>query len=135
MEWMLMPLKRYFDFQGRSQRMEYWMFVLFQTIVMIGLALIAAVFGAFDDDGQSTLGTVFLGLMVLVYLGAFFIPTLACQVRRFHDQDKSGWFILLGFIPYVGGLITLIFMCLDGTQGPNRFGPDPKKPYDENVFA
>lgn len=64
-----------------------------------------------------------------------FIPGLAVQVRRFHDQDKSGWFILLGFIPYIGGLILFVFMCLEGTRGPNRFGPDPKDPYSEDVFA
>ena len=66
-----------------------------------------------------------IGIFVLGYL-AIFIPMLAVQVRRFHDQDLSGWFILLGFIPYLGGLIMLVFMCIDGTPGPNRFGPDPK---------
>ena len=53
------------------------------------------------------------------------MPAIAVQVRRFHDQDKSGWFVLLGLIPYVGGLIVLVFMCLPGTPGPNRFGPRP----------
>ena len=56
------------------------------------------------------------------------------QVRRFHDQDKSGWFVLLGFIPIVGGLIVLVFMLLEGTKGPNRFGPDPKGAGDTSVF-
>jgi len=54
------------------------------------------------------------------------IPNLAVQVRRFHDQDKSGWFVLLGLIPYIGGLILLVFMLFEGTRGSNRFGEDPK---------
>lgn len=57
---------------------------------------------------------------------AAFIPAIACQVRRFHDQDKPGWYLLLGLIPFVGGIIVLVFMCLEGTRGPNQFGPDPK---------
>jgi uncharacterized membrane protein YhaH (DUF805 family) len=64
-------------------------------------------------------------LLALLYLGLF-IPTLAAQVRRFHDQDLSGWFALLGFIPNLGWLVMIIFMSIDGTAGPNRFGPDPK---------
>ena len=63
---------------------------------------------------------------------ALFIPSLAVQIRRFHDQDKSGWFVLLAFIPYVGGLIVLVFMCIEGTPGPNRFGSDPKDPRNLN---
>jgi len=75
-------------------------------------------------------------LLILLYL-ALFIPWLAVQVRRFHDQDMSGWFVLLQFIPYVGGLIMLVFMCIDGTPGPNRFGADPKALRDghANIFA
>jgi uncharacterized membrane protein YhaH (DUF805 family) len=77
------------------------------------------------------LGIVILGVF---FLGTF-IPSLAVQVRRFHDQDKSGWFILLNFVPYVGGLIVFVFMCLEGTRGPNRFGADPKDPNSAEVFA
>jgi uncharacterized membrane protein YhaH (DUF805 family) len=72
-----------------------------------------------------------LGIVPLMLLGLFglalFIPSIAVQVRRFHDQDRTGWLILLGLIPYVGGLIVLVFMCLPGTRGTNRFGPDPKE--------
>jgi uncharacterized membrane protein YhaH (DUF805 family) len=139
MEWMIMPLKRYADFSGRSRRKEYWMFVLFQILLLVPLMLVAALFTApvtapapDSADPMSSIGVL---ILVLVYLAVFFIPGLAVQVRRFHDQDKSGWFILLGFIPYLGGLILLVFMCIEGTRGPNRFGPDPKDPYAEDVFA
>jgi uncharacterized membrane protein YhaH (DUF805 family) len=127
MEWMIMPLKRYADFSGRSCRQEYWMFILLTVLVYaVGVIFLIAVMGSSTDKGaMGTIGGVGIILLVLLFLGLF-IPTLAVQVRRFHDQDMSGWMVLLQFIPYVGGLIIFVFMCLDGTAGPNRFGPDPK---------
>ena len=55
-----------------------------------------------------------------------FLPELAVAVRRLHDQDQSGWLVLIGLIPFIGPIAFIVFMCLEGTQGPNRFGPDPK---------
>jgi uncharacterized membrane protein YhaH (DUF805 family) len=121
MEWMLLPLKRYADFQGRSRRREYWLFTLALILVVTPVALFAGVTGA-DNGTGSSIGLMLLGAIML----AVFIPSLAVQVRRFHDQNRSGWFVLLGLIPYLGGLIVLVFMCLPGTPGPNRFGEDPK---------
>ena len=132
MEYMWLPIKRYFDFSGRSRRKEYWMFVLFQIIALAVLFVIGGVFGAFNEPADD-FATVWVVLIGLVYLVLFFIPSISVQVRRFHDQDKSGWMILLGFIPYIGGLIVLVFMCLDGTPGPNRYGEDPKG-VDTSVF-
>lgn len=149
MDWMLMPLRRYADFSGRSRRKEYWMFFLLQMIVYaIGLALIFAGMPWDDFAAQQAgayvtpteaqapgplfwAGSVFLGLWVLGTL----VPNIAVHVRRFHDQDKSGWMYLLGFIPYIGGLIVLVFMFLEGTRGPNRFGPDPKGTGEADIFA
>ena len=135
MEYMIMPLKRYADFSGRSRRKEYWMFVLFQILVLVPLAVLFVAFGGPGDDPSDPFGGITLLIISVLYLLVFLIPGIAVQVRRFHDQDKSGWFILLGFIPYVGGIILFVFMCLEGTRGPNRFGPDPKDPYSEDVFA
>lgn len=140
MEWMLMPYRRYADFSGRSQRKEYWMFALFQFIVAMVLLAIMFVGGmgsVNEMTGQAEPGTLFyigIGLLVIFGIGSF-IPSLAVSVRRFHDQDKSGWFLLLQLIPYIGGIIVLVFMCLDGTRGPNRFGPDPKDPTRADVFS
>jgi uncharacterized membrane protein YhaH (DUF805 family) len=130
MEWMLMPYRRYADFSGRSRRKEYWMFTLFLVIVYAVLAtlLFAGGFSLDPTSGEPSLGALGWlagGLFALFALGSL-VPTLAVIVRRLHDQDKSGWFILLQFIPYVGGIIIFVFMCLDGTRGENRFGPDPK---------
>ncbi len=129
MNWMLMPLRRYADFSGRSRRTEYWMFTLGYVIALVVLGILMAIGGALSDsNGVSGLSVTAIAVLGIVVL-ALFIPSLAVQVRRFHDQDKSGWFVLLGFIPYIGGLIVIVFMCLPGTVGDNRFGPDPKNPY------
>jgi uncharacterized membrane protein YhaH (DUF805 family) len=136
---MFLPLKRYADFSGRSRRMEYWMFTLLQVIVFILYAILAGGLGfaAANGDTGTAAGLGGLSIILIVYCLAIFIPSLAVQVRRFHDQNKSGWMVLLGFIPGIGGLIVLVFMCLDGTPGPNRFGPDPKAPDGDlhDVFA
>lgn len=135
MEWMLMPLKRYADFEGRSRRKEYWMFTLGVILAAIVLIVLLALIGGFGSADGSGPGGLMIGVLAIAYL-AILVPSIAVQVRRFHDQDKSGWFVLLNFIPYVGGIITFVFMCIEGTRGPNRFGPDPKNSGDhlESVF-
>ena len=134
-----MPYRRYVDFSGRSRRMEYWMFTLFQFIVSAVL-LVAILSGAArpDENGIVTdqadpLFYVGFILMMIFVLGSF-IPALAVTVRRLHDQDKSGWWILIQVAPF-GGLILLIFMLLEGSFGENRFGYDPKGRAESDVFA
>lgn len=148
MHWMLLPLKRYVDFSGRSRRMEYWMFALFTVIVY---AVCAALMfgGGFDfealanDTIPTEPGVVFwlgAGLLGLFGLGIL-IPSIAVNVRRLHDRDMSGWwylgFIVLSNIPLLGIIIAiayLVVMFLPGTPGPNRFGEDPKDPTQASVF-
>lgn len=137
-DWMLMPYRRYADFSGRSRRMEYWMFTLLNFIVVA--VLLALTFGGMSGlmtSSEPQMGALsYVGIILFLVWGlATIIPGIAVTVRRFHDQDKSGWFYLLAFIPYVGGLIVFIFMLLEGTRGPNRFGPDPKDPSSANVFS
>lgn len=119
-EWMTMPLKRYADFSGRSRRKEYWMFVLGCVIVAIVLSIVEGILGM-----SGMVGGIY-GPLTTLFVLAIIIPSIAVQVRRFHDQDKSGWFVLLGLIPILGSLAVLVFMLLEGTNGPNRFGSDPK---------
>ena len=169
MEYMFMPLKRYADFSGRSRRMEYWMWVLFQSLLYLALwvvffALAGAAILSGDLEGAFAAGisiVVFALIYVVVWL-AFLVPSLAVTVRRLHDTNRSGWwiggFILaylgltvvnvammgvaaqspesLGAVGAVYGIIglaifgyaitLLVFLFLDGTPGPNRYGPDPK---------
>lgn len=113
MEWMLLPLKRYADFSGRSRRKEYWLYILGLWIAIIVASIVDGMLGL-----TGMVARVYGPLTALVYLGTI-IPTIAVAVRRVHDSDKSGWFVL---VP----IYNLILMFLDGTRGPNRFGPDPK---------
>ena len=129
LDWMMMPLKRYTDFAGRSRRKEYWMFLLGVIIAAIILGIVEGILGL-----SGMVGGVY-GPLTTLFLLAIIIPSIAVQVRRFHDQDKSGWFVLLSLIPFVGGLIVLVFMFLEGTKGPNRFGPDPKDPGSAETFS
>ena len=119
-----MSYKRYADFSGRSQRMEYWLFSLFFWGVIIAIMALAELSGALGESEEppSLPFVIPLALFIL----ASFIPSVAVTVRRLHDQDKSGWFYLLSFIPYVGGIILFVLMCIGGTRGPNRYGPDPR---------
>jgi uncharacterized membrane protein YhaH (DUF805 family) len=111
MNWYLKVLKNYAGFEGRARRTEYWMFVLFSFIFSVVLAII---------DGVA--GTIALQLL---YTLAVLIPSIAVAIRRLHDQDKSGWLLLLLFIPILGWLALLILYCLPGTSGDNKYGPDP----------
>ena len=113
--WMLLPLKRYADFEGRSSRKDFWMFLLFTNLVAAALFVFGAVVS--PDLG--------VGFLLLGVLGVL-LPFIAVQVRRFHDQGKSGWFALFNLIPYVGILVILVFMLLEGTAGENQYGADPK---------
>jgi len=129
LDWMLLPLRRYADFTGRSRRKEYWLFVL-------GI-FIATMLLSFVEGLAGLSGMVFgvYGPLTTILLLGVIIPSIAVQVRRFHDQDKSGWFCLIALIPFIGGIVVLVFMCLEGTRGPNRFGADPKDPAGAEVFA
>ena len=141
MEWMILPYKRYFDFSGRSQRKEYWLFTLLWVLVLFafGALMLAGIPWGQIQAGKPSpvpgpllwVGGALIGLFVLGSI----IPSIAVTVRRFHDQNLSGWFYLLGFIPSVGGIVIIVFMCLDGTTGDNRFGSDPKERGLDNIFS
>ncbi|MFV0643223.1 MAG: DUF805 domain-containing protein [Sphingomonadaceae bacterium] len=145
MEWMILPYKRYADFNGRSRRMEYWMFTLFSFLMgmfFVALILAGLPWDSINADGSESTTPpqfsplFFVGIMLyfVFWLGTI-VPALAVLVRRFHDQDKSGWMLLLYLVPYAGPIIIFVFMCLDGTKGENRFGPDPKDPDRADIFA
>lgn len=129
MNWYLKVLKQYVDFSGRARRTEYWMFTLFNLVVEVILGFIdrALGFGAFN--GSTSNGVAFsasLGLLGGLYSLAVLLPSLGVAVRRLHDTNRSGWWLLIGLIPFIGGIVLLVFFVLEGTRGPNRFGNDPK---------
>jgi uncharacterized membrane protein YhaH (DUF805 family) len=107
-------VRNYIGFSGRAARSEFWFWFLFAVLVSIATQFL----DGFLFDQQ-------FGLLSGIAALALFLPGLAVSVRRLHDRDKSGWFILLYFIPLIGFIILLIWYCTRGTVGPNRFGPDP----------
>lgn len=115
MSWYLAVWKSYAVFDGRARRSEFWYFTLFNLIALIVLAIIGRAFGS---SGSSVL----IGL----YLLASFLPGLAVTVRRLHDTNRSGWLVLLSFIPLIGSIVLLVFEAQNGTPGPNAYGPNPK---------
>jgi uncharacterized membrane protein YhaH (DUF805 family) len=112
MNWYLGVLKKYADFSGRARRKEFWMFVLFNFIIAVVLSVV---------DG-------FIGIPILggIYTLAVLIPSIAVGARRFHDIGKSGWWQLIGLIPFIGVLILIIFFVMDSNPGDNKYGPNPK---------
>lgn len=133
--WMLLPLRRYAQFSGRSCRKEYWHYVLFLVICLIVLSVIETMLGLGTTErwaesvepgfgysaGASHNGGPLMGLFALATL----IPSLAVGVRRLHDTDRSGWWLLIGLIPLIGAIVLLVFYVEKGTVGTNRFGEDP----------
>ena len=124
MEWYLKVMRdNYANFSGRARRKEYWMFVLVQTIVMIGLMILDSVLGLDFELKGISLG---YGYLYLIGLIVHFIPSLAVLVRRLHDVGKSGWFYFIFLIPLIGVLWLLVLYCTEGQKQDNKWGPDPK---------
>lgn len=126
------PFRRMFDFRGRARRRDYWLFVAWQVPVLIVVFLVTNLV-------LGTAGTLILApeLMIygtLAYTAVFGLPVLALQVRRLHDSDKHGWWVLVGFIPYLGLGWLLFLMAQQGTWGPNRYGPDPRQLWEGDLF-
>lgn len=132
---MFEPLGKYATFRGRARRKEYWLWQLFLVLLFTALTmwLIGTVGpiepGATPEEVSALLetapGAMLPATLVALASIGLFLPSLAVSVRRLHDSDKSGWWLLLG-LTAIGGLVLLIFYLLDGTAGPNRHGPDPK---------
>jgi uncharacterized membrane protein YhaH (DUF805 family) len=118
MDWYLMAWQKYAQFSGRSRRKEYWMFTLIHTalyIVLWGSAILA----------KPSWLSLPLALICLLYALAAVVPGIACTVRRLHDTGRSGWWILLSFVPLIG-LAVVVLLALDSEPGPNQYGPSPK---------
>jgi uncharacterized membrane protein YhaH (DUF805 family) len=137
---MFEPLRKYATFRGRARRLEYWSFQLLVALLFTGLtiwflgALGPDATQAWDPTDMAKMQELLAAspgaslpanLIAFLSLGLV-LPSLAVSVRRLHDSDKSGWWLLLG-LTAIGGLVLFIFYLLDGTRGPNRHGPDPKE--------
>jgi uncharacterized membrane protein YhaH (DUF805 family) len=104
-----------FQFDGRINRAKFWAGV---GALIVGYFVIAILFSAIDSGAVR-------GILGILYL-AFIWPSLAISIKRWHDRDKSGWWVLIGFVPLIGGIWALIETgFLEGTKGPNQYGLDP----------
>lgn len=161
MHWMILPYRRYFDFSGRSRRLEYWWFFVFFVVAFVVLVIAAVAAGvstanAISANPDRLLREAGVGLWTLIgIVGLFFvgslIPMIAVQVRRLHDLGVSGWWYLayligsnaLQAVPDLGSnlsslasLCWIAWMFFPGTTGPNKYGDDPKNPVGlGSVFA
>ena len=120
MNWFLVAVKqKYADFTGRATRSEYWYFVLFYLLLSAGLMFVDALLGWFNSE----LG---IGVLSGIYTLALMIPSLSVTVRRLHDTGRSAWWLLLGLVPIIGGIVLLVFFVQDSRDGVNGYGPNPK---------
>ncbi len=127
--WYAQVMRRYVGFGGRARRREFWSFALVNFAIVLVLAFGAGLTGGITNVGghpNFTPGSsIFYGLYVL-YTLAVLIPSLAVSVRRLHDTGRSGFWLLLAFVPIIGGLVLLVFYALDSQPGENQYGPNPK---------
>jgi uncharacterized membrane protein YhaH (DUF805 family) len=113
--WKLVVIERYAQFDGRARRAEYWWFWLANLIVFAILLALAA-------------ASSFFYILYAIYALGVIIPNIAVGIRRLHDTDRSGWWLLLPLIPFVGFIILLVFLLQDGTRGLNQYGASDKYP-------
>ncbi len=114
LSWYIGALKKYAIFNGRSRRLEYWVFTLISGLIVAGLSYADASMGNYPP------------LLSALYGLAVLIPAIAVTVRRLHDTDRSAWWLLIIIVPGIGQLVLLIFMLMGGKPERNQYGPDPK---------
>ncbi len=119
MSWYLEVLKKYAVFSGRARRKEYWYFFLFNVLITIVLLVIDGMTGTLDAAAG-------IGLLGSIYALAVGIPALAVSVRRLHDTDRSGWWLLIILVPLIGVIVILVFTVQDSKPGENQYGSNPK---------
>lgn len=119
MQWYLKVIRNYVGFSGRARRTEFWMFALINFLITLVLAFLDGMLGLTNMETG-------MGLLQGVYSLAVLLPSLAVAVRRLHDTGRSGWWLLIAFIPVVGWIVLLVFYCLDSQPGDNAHGPNPK---------
>ena len=120
MNWYLKVLNDFRDFSGRARRKEYWMFILFNIIFGALTAGLDNILGLYNYEYGS-------GPINGIYNLILLIPAIAVAVRRLHDIGKSGWMLLVVFIPLIGAIWLIVLFVREGDLGPNEYGPNPKE--------
>lgn len=127
MKWFIKAFRQYADFSGRASRQEFWMFVLFNLLFAMAWAFVAGLLtgllgDSFDHDSDRL---IFMYKLIAIYYAVTAVPAMAVGVRRLHDTGRSGWWMLIGLVPLVGGIWLIVLMCSDDNPGDNRYGSPP----------
>jgi uncharacterized membrane protein YhaH (DUF805 family) len=117
--------RNYVNFSSRASRSEYWYFVLFMVLVYLVMFMLDRVLDTDSDSMPALILTLAVAVVFIVVALGLILPSISIAVRRLHDLNRSGWWYLLNLIPLVGPIILLVWFCMRGTVGRNRFGPDP----------
>ena len=126
MEWYVEVLRKYAVFDGRARRKEYWMYTLFNILIGVAYMIVATLAIALLGHSDNPSAAMLIFAPLWLYALAVFIPGLAVTVRRLHDSGRSGWWFLIAFVPFIGSIALLVFMCLDSEPGANLHGLNPK---------
>lgn len=126
MKWFIKAFRQYAGFSGRASRQEFWMFVLFNLLFAMAWAFVAGLLtglfgGSFDQESR----LIFMYKLIAIYYAVTAVPAMAVGVRRLHDTGRSGWWMLIGLVPLVGGIWLIVLMCSDDNPGDNRYGSPP----------
>lgn len=121
----LRTFRKFGETDGRANRTEYWNFFAFNFVCLFGMGFLMGLLGDANKDSVNIVEGV-IAFLIIVYFLAAIAPSIAVAVRRLHDLDRSGWWFLVHFIPFVGGLIFLLFAVSPGTPGKNQYGPKPR---------
>jgi uncharacterized membrane protein YhaH (DUF805 family) len=119
MNWYFEVLKKYAVFEGRARRKEYWFFILFNLLISMALAFVDRLTGYVDPETG-------VGILSGLYALGVMLPGIAVSVRRLHDTGRSGWWLLITFVPVLGAIVFFYFMVLDSNTETNEYGPFPK---------
>jgi len=122
-QWYIKVLKQYAVFSGRARRKEFWMYTLFTIIFTILAMVLDNILGLTISINGESIG---YGWMYIAYGLATLVPNISVAVRRLHDINKSGWWMLIALIPILGSIWLLVLEVTEGDKGKNDYGPDPK---------
>lgn len=119
----LKVLKNYAAFGSRTRRSEFWYFTLANVLVSIGLQIITAILRGIVGP----VGAIVGGLVLVLFYLAILVPSISVAIRRLHDTGRSGWWILIALVPFIGGIALIVFYAMDSQPSANKWGPNPKE--------
>lgn len=123
MKWYIKVLKQYADFSGRARRKEYWMFFLINFLISFAIGFVSGFIAGINPESTMASATI---ILPLAYSLAVFIPSIAVGVRRLHDTNRSGWWLLISLVPIIGFIVLIVFFVQDSQLGANQYGENPK---------